>query len=63
MKGRAITIGYTDEDTAAVEGATLYRLPPWLRQPLIQGMQERGPEAYQPLIEAYYRDLSTKLEN
>ncbi len=63
MKGRAITIGYTNEDTAAVEGATLYRLPPWLRQPLIQGMQERGPEAYQPLIEAYYRDLSTKLEN
>ncbi len=62
LKGRAITIGYTNEDTAPVEGAALYRLPPWLRQPLIQGMQEHGPQAYQPLIEAYYRDLSTQLE-
>ncbi|MCK4293056.1 MAG: hypothetical protein KAY65_07650 [Planctomycetes bacterium] len=60
--GRIINVGYADDDIAPVEGAALYRLPPWLRQPLIQGMQERGPEAYQPLIEAYYRDLSTELE-
>ena len=28
------------------------------REPLIQGMQEKGPEAYQRLIDAYYRQLS-----
>lgn len=40
------------------DGAALYRLPPRLREPLIQGMQERGPEGYQRLIDAYYRQLS-----
>ena len=45
-----------------VPDAALYRLPPWLRQPLLQGMQERGPEAYQPLIDAYYRQLSEEVE-
>jgi hypothetical protein len=38
--------------------AAIYRLPPRLRQPLLQGMQERGPEGYQPLIDAYYRQLT-----
>ncbi|QNN23119.1 DUF4175 domain-containing protein [Planctomycetales bacterium ZRK34] len=38
--------------------AALHRLPPNLRQPLLQGMQERGPEGYQPLIDAYYRQLT-----
>ncbi|MCE9592537.1 MAG: hypothetical protein K8S99_18675 [Planctomycetes bacterium] len=36
----------------------IYRLPPRLREPLIQGMRERGPEAYQTFIDAYYRSLS-----
>lgn len=49
-------------DAVPVPDATLYRLPPWLRQPLLQGMQERGPEAYQPLIDAYYRQLSEEVE-
>lgn len=40
------------------QGAALYRLPPRVRDPLIQGMQEKGPEAYQRLIDAYYRQLS-----
>jgi hypothetical protein len=39
-------------------GQAVYRLPPRLREPLIQGMQERGPEGYQPLIDAYYRQIS-----
>lgn len=36
----------------------LYRLPPSMRQPLMQGMKQRGPEGYQPLIDAYYRELT-----
>ena len=59
--GRIIGIGYGEEPIPA-ENAGLYRLPAWLRQPLIQGMQERGPEAYQALVEAYYRQLSEELE-
>lgn len=39
-------------------GAALYRLPPAVRQPLIEGMSEEGPAAYQPLIDTYYRELS-----
>lgn len=37
--------------------ATLYRLPPEVRQPLIRGMTEKGPDGYQPLIDAYFRSL------
>lgn len=43
---------------AGGQGAALYRLPPRVREPLIQGMQEKGPEAYQRLIDAYYRQLT-----
>jgi hypothetical protein len=39
----------------------VYRLPPAMRQPLIEGMRERGPEAYQRLIDAYYRELSERV--
>jgi hypothetical protein len=28
-----------------------------VRDPLIQGMQEKGPDAYQRLIDTYYRQL------
>ena len=37
--------------------ATLYRLPAEVRQPLIRGMTEKGPQGYQPLIDAYFRSL------
>ena len=46
----------------AADRAAVYRLPPRLREPLIQGMQERGPQGYQPLIDAYYRQLSREIE-
>ena len=42
--------------------AGLYRLPPTVRQPLLQGMSEQGPEAYQPLINAYYRELTRQVD-
>lgn len=38
-------------------GAYLYRLPPRIREPLIEGMSEQGPDGYQPLIDEYYRLL------
>ena len=37
--------------------AGLYRLPPQVRQPLLEGMAERGPSGYQPIIDAYFRQL------
>jgi len=44
------------------EAARLYRLPPELRRPLLDAMKERGPEAYQPLIDAYFRRLAEQEE-
>lgn len=38
--------------------AAFYRLPPHLRQALLQGMNEAGPKSYQKLIDAYHRQLS-----
>ncbi|HUU11716.1 MAG TPA: hypothetical protein VM431_14410 [Phycisphaerae bacterium] len=60
--GMVLNVDLGDVDGAADQGATFYRLPPKLRQPLVEGMQERGPEAYQPLIDAYYRQLSEDVE-
>jgi len=55
----SVDLGDVPDDQAP----TLYRLPPRLRQPLVEGMQERGPEAYQPLIQAYYRQLSDDVQD
>lgn len=60
--GMVLNIDLDALGVPAAQGAALYRLPPWLRQPLVEGMQERGPEAYQPLIDAYYRQLSDAVE-
>lgn len=38
--------------------SAFYRLPPHLRQALLQGMNEAGPKPYQKLIDAYHRQLS-----
>lgn len=42
----------------AMSPASIYKLPLHLRQPLLDGMRDRVPEGYQPLIDAYYRQLS-----
>ncbi len=42
--------------------AATYRLPPALRQPIMEGMHEEGPAAYQPMIDAYYRNLTDETE-
>ena len=60
--GMVLNIDLGGLDLPAEQGLAVYRLPPWLRQPLVEGMQERGPEAYQPLIDAYYRSLSEEVE-
>ncbi len=38
--------------------AGVYRLPPQVRQPLLEGMNEQGPAGYQAVIDEYYRLLS-----
>jgi|GEM_PF-6073602 len=45
-------------DLTAGQSAALYRLPPQRRVPLVQGMKEKGPTGYQPLIDAYFRELT-----
>jgi hypothetical protein len=42
------------------QAAGFYRLPPHIRDPLIQGLKEAAPEGYQPLIDAYYRQLGAE---
>lgn len=46
------------DDLPADQREKLYRLPPSIRQPLIRAMKQRGPAGYQPLIDAYYRELT-----
>ena len=60
-QGILIGVGLGSFNTESADAA-LYRLPLHLRQRLMQGMQERGPEAYQALIDAYYRQLSEEVE-
>jgi hypothetical protein len=41
----------------AKERAAIERLPPRVRDPLLEGMREQGPEAYRGVIETYFRRL------
>ncbi|MBI1367717.1 MAG: hypothetical protein GC162_03595 [Planctomycetes bacterium] len=63
--GKPGEIDESGVEAVGVDGAkraALYRLPPRVREPLIQGMNEHGPEGYQPLIDAYYRQLTREAE-
>ncbi len=42
--------------------ANFYQLPPRMRGPLLEGMQERGPEGYQSMIDAYFRELNKEIK-
>ncbi len=56
---RAGTIEHMDlDDIDPRSRSAIYRLPPELRRPLLEAMKERGPAAYQPLIDAYFRQLA-----
>ena len=52
----SLPLGAVESGPASSEAT--YRLPPALRQPMREGMREAGPAAYQPMIDAYYRELS-----
>ena len=41
----------------AKQRAALYKLPPRIRDPLLEGMRQRGPAAYQNVIDTYFRQL------
>ena len=41
----------------AARRAAIYKLPPRVRDPLLEGMRERGPAAYQEVIDTYFRHL------
>ena len=41
----------------AKQRAALYKLPPRIRDPLLDGMRQRGPAAYQDVIDTYFRQL------
>jgi hypothetical protein len=37
--------------------AAIYKLPPRVRDPLLEGMRQKGPAAYQDVIDTYFRQL------
>lgn len=41
----------------ARQRAALYKLPPHIRDTLLEGMRQRGPAAYQGVIDTYFRQL------
>jgi hypothetical protein len=41
----------------AARRAAIYKLPPRVRDPLLEGMRQRGPAAYQEVIDTYFRHL------
>jgi hypothetical protein len=41
----------------AARRAAIQKLPPRVRDPLLEGMRERGPAAYQEVIDTYFRNL------
>ena len=61
-RGTAIYLDLSNLPLSASQRASVYRLPPRLREPLIQGMAERGPEGYQHLIDAYYQRIGQEME-
>jgi hypothetical protein len=58
MAGRtAIDAADTVRGLDARQRAALYKLPPHIRDPLLEGMRQRGPAAYQGVIDTYFRQL------
>ena len=62
LDGFLLDMGPINMTMSTEQRATVYRLPPSLREPLLQGMTEEGPEGYQDLIDAYFRSLSEEIE-
>lgn len=45
----------------ASQRAAIYKLPPSVRDPLLEGMRQRGPAAYQGVIDTYFRQLGREI--
>jgi hypothetical protein len=57
-------VGIADADRRGLDPATraaIEKLPPHVRDPLLEGMRERGPEAYRGVIEAYFKRLGQEI--
>jgi hypothetical protein len=58
MAGRtAIQSGDPLRGLDAARRAAIYKLPPRVRDPLLEGMRQKGPAAYQDVIDTYFRQL------
>jgi hypothetical protein len=58
MAGRtAIQNGDPLRGLDASRRAAIYKLPPRVRDPLLEGMRQKGPAAYQDVIDTYFRQL------
>ena len=58
-RGVVISVDLSGIDVSKT-AAGFYKLPPHIRDPLIQSLKEAAPEGYQPLIDAYYRQLGAE---
>jgi len=57
-------VGIADADRRGLDPATraaIEKLPPHVRDPLLEGMRQRGPEAYRGVIEAYFKRLGEEI--
>ena len=57
--------GSASGELAKLDPATrsiLLKLPPRVREDLLQGMREQGPEGYGPFIEEYFKRLTETKE-
>ena len=57
-------VGIADADRRGLDPATraaIEKLPPHVRDPLLEGMRLRGPEAYRGVIEAYFKRLGQEI--
>lgn len=57
-------VGIAAADRRGLDPATraaIEKLPPHVRDPLLEGMRERGPEAYRGVIEAYFKRLGQEI--
>ncbi len=62
MAGTRLGMAIVERELANLDPATrtvILKLPPRVREELLQGMQEQGPEGYQEFIRDYFRRLST----
>ena len=55
--GKAEVKGADLRGLDAARRAAIQKLPPRVRDPLLEGMRERGPAAYQEVIDTYFRNL------